>query len=110
MRDEVKAELWRRIIQEQAESGMGVRAWCRKHRVREAGFYWWRRELKGREVSGQTQFVPVRVTDASGETGESHLGSYIAIVLAGGRQIHLYGQVDRQVLADVLAVVEGRAC
>lgn len=106
MRDAVKAELWQRIIREQADSGIGVRAWCHKHRVREAGFYWWRRALRGREVSGQMQFVPVRVTEEDGERGES----YIAIVLAGGRQIRIHGHVDRQVLSDVLAVVEGRAC
>jgi hypothetical protein len=50
-------------------------------------------------------FVPVRVTEEALE----HAGP-IEIVLSGGRVIRLRGHVDRQMLADVLAVMEGQAC
>jgi hypothetical protein len=51
-------------------------------------------------------FVRVRVrakepTDRAGQ---------MEIVLAGGRTVRLSGPLDRRMLADVLAVLEGPAC
>jgi hypothetical protein len=50
-------------------------------------------------------FVPVRVTEDALPPA-----SPIEIVLAGGRCVRVSGPVDRQVLADVLTVLEGQAC
>ena len=41
-RDLQKEAAWRRRLGRQAESKQSVRAWCRKHRVTETAFYWWR--------------------------------------------------------------------
>ena len=105
-RDLKKESFWRRLVREQAGSGMPVRAWCRKHRVKEVAFYWWRRELARRDAEQPVSFVPVHV---SGDHRVEE-GSRIEIVLAGGRRVRIRGRVDRQVLADVLAVMEGQAC
>ena len=51
-RDESKADYWRRVIRRQGGSGLSVRAWCGRHDVSEAS-YWWRRRL-GR--SGRVAF------------------------------------------------------
>lgn len=72
-RDLEKEAAWRRRLREQGKSGQSVRAWCRRHGVRETAFYWWRKELARRDAerlaSGQgdtrkraASFVPVRVT------------------------------------------------
>lgn len=50
LRDLDKASAWRRSIAAQAESGKSVRSWCRLHDVKEASFYWWRRELARRDT------------------------------------------------------------
>jgi transposase len=118
---------WRRIIGEHAHSGLTIRAFCRRGKLHESAFYFWRRELERRDVeqrqteqeqlkrpSAQAAFVPVRVArdvplEASGR---------IVIMLSGGRRVHVVGPVDRQALADVLAVLaaasperlEGRPC
>lgn len=106
-RDRDKATAWRRAMRAQAGSGMSVRSWCCKHRVKEASFYWWRRTLARRDAQApQPAFIPVRVSE-QGSDGERHS---IEIVLADGRRVCVSGSVDRQALADVLDVLERRAC
>jgi len=104
-RDLSKESFWRRLVRRQATSGLSARAWCRRHGQREFAFYWWRRELARRDAE-QTTFAPVHVAGDEAAGGEG----WIEIVLAGQRRIRLSGRVDRQVLADVLAVMEERAC
>ena len=43
--------------------GLSIRAFCRKHAVRESAFYFWRRDLAEREAAqaASAAFVPVRV-------------------------------------------------
>ena len=127
---------WRRIIRQHAWSGLNIRDFCRKSNLRESAFYFWRQELKRRGLdrsdaehssgvalarpeeqrkrpSGQATFVPVRVTDDVRADG-----GRIEIVLSGGRRVHVVAPVDRQALADVLAVLaaasperlEGQPC
>jgi len=35
-----------RVLQEQRESGLTVRAWCATNRVKESNFYYWLREVR----------------------------------------------------------------
>lgn len=128
-RDLRKESAWRLRLGRQAESGQSVRAWCRKHRVTETAFYWWRRELARRDAERKrsarrgagrqaASFVPVHVSDApvsvSGESawgGDQHGGdSEIEIVLTDGRRVRITGRVPGQALADVLDVLERRPC
>jgi transposase-like protein len=120
---------WRRIVRQQGAGGLTVREFCRRSDLRESTFYFWRRELLRREASQQGQahgrppskaaFVPVCVTTGAVEWAahEDTLDAppHIEIVLAGGRRIHVTAPVDRQALADVVAVLdarrpEGHAC
>jgi transposase-like protein len=100
-RDERKEAFWRRVVGRQGESGETVRGFCRKKGLRESAFYFWRRELARREAAPPA-FLPVQVTE------EAAAGGRIEIVLSGGRQVHVAGPVDREALAAVLAVLEGR--
>ena len=107
-----KESFWREMVRGQSGSGMSVRAWCRRHALTEPAFYGWRRRLaeRDRENSSAT-FVPVCVTDDGVAAGvaatdaRSAGAGRIEIVLAGQRRVHLIGPVDRQALADVLAVL-----
>jgi len=106
-RDMSKELFWRQRVSEQADSGFSVRAFCRERDLKEVAFYWWRRELARRdEETREASFVPVHVTDDSAENGDSQ----IEIVLADGRCVRVAGVVDRQMLTDVLDVLERRAC
>jgi len=101
-RDSKKESFWRRMVEGQAASGLGVRAWCRKQGLREYSFYAWRRELGLRDAeAGQPVFVPVRVAESAPTNGEG----WLEIRLAGERCVRIQGRVDRQTLTDVLAVL-----
>jgi len=105
-----KEAFWRRMLRGQSQSGLSVRAWCDRHAVRETALYWWRAQLARRDAEAPT-FVPIHVSAES-----SVPAGRIEIVLAGDRRVHLVGPVDRQALADVLAVLadhvsaEARGC
>ena len=104
-----KEQFWREAMRRFAGSGQSVRRFCKAGGLSEPSFYFWRRALAERDArSAKTArasvpaFVPVRIADP--------LVAPIEIVLGGGRHVHLHGSVDRQVLTDVLAVLEARPC
>lgn len=101
-----KERHWRQSVREQAGSGLGTRAWCLKHGVELKAFYRWRIKLIRRDAEQPASFVPVHLT----EEPPAGKASRIEIRLAGGRRLRISGRVDRQVLADVVAVLEGQAC
>jgi hypothetical protein len=100
VRDKSKEAFWRRTMHRQRQSGLTVRAFCREHALRETAFYFWRRELARREIA-DVVFMPVKVV----EEAPALAGGRIEIVLSGDRRVHVAAPVDRQALADVLAVL-----
>jgi hypothetical protein len=117
-RDKGKEAFWRKTQRQQASSGLTIRAYCRKHRLGEPLFYFWRRELARRDlIRKQRSFVAVRVREESGAKNPVHNGGSQAnrigclkIACAGGYRVMVSGPVDRQALRDVLAVLEGLSC
>ena len=106
-RDLTKEAAWRRRLARHADSGQSVRAWCLRHRVKEAAFHWWRRELARRDAEAQgCSFVPVHVTDEPSRDGDG----LIEIELTDGRRVRVTGTVNREMLTQVLDVLERRAC
>jgi hypothetical protein len=127
-RDGRREARWRSIVREHVRSGLGVREFCRRGKLTETAFYFWRGELQRRQVEGSTwreghlsgvalakpeeqreaiepppkpAFVAVRVD----EQVASPAGGRMEIELPGGRRVHVAPPVDRQGLADVLAVL-----
>ena len=116
-RDLAKEAAWRRRVARHAGSGQSVRAWCRRHRVKEAAFHWWRRELARRDAEASAiSFVPVQVTEEPARDGDPGGGdrrsgaAQIEIELTDGRRVRVTGTVDRELLTQVLDVLERRAC
>jgi transposase-like protein len=137
-RDRRREARWRRIIREHGRSGLGVREFCRRGKLTETAFYFWRRELQRREgerheaehLSGvasakpeeqrrqpthrawrrQTTAAPTFVAVQVAKDIAIAGGGRIEIELSGGRRVHVTAPVDRQALADVLAVLEGAPC
>jgi len=108
VRDKSKEAFWRRTVRRQGQSGLTVRAFCREHELQETAFYFWRRELARREVADRRSaaFMPVQVVEET----PAPAGGRIEIVLSGDRRVHVAAPVNRQALADVLAVLEAAAC
>jgi hypothetical protein len=96
---------WRQHIEQQRSSGLSVRDYCDAHDLTESSFYLWRRTLAERDRESTPAFVPVVITDAPRVEA-----SPIEIRLAGGQRVRVRAGCDRKLLADVLAVLEGRPC
>jgi len=106
-RDFQKEAYWRELVHRQSVSGTSIRGWCRDHGVQEATFQWWRRELARRDAEApSSSFMPVQVTEAPERDGAPQ----IDIMLADGRRVRVTGPVNRQMLTDVLDVLERQAC
>jgi len=106
-RDPAKEAVWRQRLERHADSGQSVRAWCRRHRLKETAFHWWRRELARRDAEAQAaSFVPVHVAEDPAGDGNPH----IEIRLTDGRRVRVTGPVNRDMLTEVLDVLERREC
>jgi hypothetical protein len=107
-RDLGKERQWRRWIEEQQSSGLGVRAFCSRRGLAEHNFYQWRKLLCERDrdepsTSAAHLFVPVELAGALAD-------NRIEIVLSGGQRVTVPTGFDGATLAQVVAVLEGRSC
>jgi len=104
---------WQGIIREQLRSGRSVREFCRKCKLAESTFYFWRRVLARRveepskrsSRAARAAFVPVRMAE---EVSAGSVGR-MEILLSGGHRVQVTPPVDGPALAAVLAVLENLA-
>lgn len=64
-----KEQFWRLVLDEQAASGLSVRAFCRQEGISEPSYYAWRKELAVRDAKPASRpdkpnVVPVQVIDS----------------------------------------------
>ena len=99
---------WRNLIAEQKESGQSAAAFCRARGVREALFYYWKKQLQ--EVA-QRQFVEVQVAkpDLSQRHSGAALGTTIEVRLGNGRSLMVAPEFDAGHLRALLAVLESES-
>jgi len=104
--NEAKHEHWRGVLRQWRASGLKVRRFCERHRIRESQFWWWRRRLEESPASdGQPAFVPVTLVEPCEPARAA-----IDIRLSSGHRLRVRSGCDRQLLADVVAVLEGQPC
>lgn len=112
-RDREKGRYWERTIREAARSGMSIREFCRRHRLRESQFYWWQRKLKAGREERTVRRPGVNGSQASfalmsDEPGATDVG--IELVLGDGRRLRIRQGVDEETLRSVLAALEPARC
>jgi hypothetical protein len=94
--------IWRRVVAGHAGSGLSIRAYCAKHRVKEPAFYWWRTELARRDApKPKAAFVPVVV-----KAGAVAATDGVSIELRGGRVLRLPAMTVTQV-AELVRLIDG---
>ncbi len=111
--DVEKARYWQRTISEAARSGMSIREFCRRRRLRESQFYWWQRKLKAGRDTRTVRQPTVNGNQASfalvsEEAGATDAG--IELVLGDGRRLRIRQGVDEETLRSVLAALEPARC
>jgi hypothetical protein len=106
------ADRWRAIIAQQRESGLGMAEFCRQRSIPPTRFYSWRQKLEGprkvrsRSVSPRpSSFVSVKLASAKAARSSSML----EVCLRGGRRLRVRGALQRQLLVELIDVLEGLA-
>ena len=99
---------WRNLMAEQKESGQSVAAFCRTRGVREALFYYWKKQLQ--EVA-RSQFVELQVAkpDLSQRHSGAALGMPIEVRLGNGRSLMVAPEFNAGHLRALLAVLESES-
>ena len=120
-RDPRREVFWREQLARHGSSGLSVRAFCRRERLNESSFYFWRRTIRDRDRAGKSpppamacrgveadgvqpvpSFLPVIVRD-DGEAGAS-----MSIELAGGRLLRFPDSISAERLANIILALETR--
>jgi len=104
-----REQFWRRHINQQSASQLSIRAYCRRHGLKEHSFHSWRRTIAKRdhhgkpvpEPLGTPAFLPIAVVDGPARFHDSP----IEIRLVDGRRVRIRAGCDRTLLADVLAIL-----
>ena len=110
-----KEEFWRLVIEEQRNSGLTARAFCRREGISEASFYGWRTRLDKRDGQanhGGRQLVPVQIVDSAGQKAQSHVVANrplstrtMEVVTPSGILVRVDEFIEPTRLADLVGVI-----
>lgn len=113
-RDLEREQIWRRHLEQQRSSGVTARAYCRANALHESAFFFWKKEIAKRDSESASRttdaspaapaapaFMPVAVIDPLPDRTETP----IDIRLAEGHRVRVRSGCDRDLLADVLAML-----
>jgi hypothetical protein len=56
LRDPQREQFWRDVMAGRSAGGLTVREYCRRHRIPETAFHYWRRELRRRRPRRRRSF------------------------------------------------------
>jgi transposase-like protein len=97
------AEVWRRRVAEQRRGGLSIAAYCLRHGLSEASFYYWKRKFRDEPAADRSParatFLPIAVAETNGS---------IEIVRPDGLVLRV--PCDERVLRMTLGVLESPAC
>jgi transposase-like protein len=108
-RDADREAFWRRTLRAFAKSGLSVREFCHREKVRESAFYFWRRTLRERGLtqrgtkprsSKPPAFVPLVLRDATSTATD------ITLELRGGRSLRFSDSFPVDRLAALVLALE----
>jgi len=107
--DAETARYWQQRLGEAVRSGISIREFCWRRRLKESQFYWWQRRLRlgRREGAGYwpgvngpaASFALVSVAGGAAE-------ARIELVLSGGQRLRITKGVDEPTLRTVLGALQ----
>ena len=113
------ASRWRKLIDQQRESGLSVSVYCRERGISAASLFAWRRRLRPASgFPGAEMFKPVKLLteskrrsadDAEPVAIESPGVSFIELCLPGERRLIVRRGFDRGLLLDLLDALEPKS-
>ena len=103
---------WREIMRRWGESGLSQAVFCRRHKLRDGQFSWWKRWLAGMAARGEGQsgaaaptFVPVNIVQAA-VVDENQL----ELLLKGERSLRFCAGIDPARLSAIVKALEAPPC
>ena len=107
--DEAKHAYWLEVLRQWQASDLGIREFCRRHRHHESQFWFWKRRLAHKldaaPANLKPAFLPVTVVETAAPSAPA-----IDVRLPSGHRLRVRAGCDRQLLADVVAVLESKPC
>src|SRR5271167_3569547 len=101
-----KEQFWRSTVQRWRRSGMSVRAFCEAHRLAQATFYAWRRNLTEQPAKA-VRFVPVQVRpEVTVRCGGDEALDALELILDGRHRLQVRPGFDADTLQRLLALLE----
>jgi|SRR5271170_1373895 len=103
---------WERLVREQRDSGLSVKAFCTQHSLTASSLFAWRRKLKRPPTEFQSEspaaFAAVKIAGKSSEADAAVdiPDSGIALCLSRGRRLLLRRGFDRRLLLDLLELLD----
>lgn len=97
---------WRKLIEQQRESGLPVWAYCRERGLSAASMFAWRRRLA--RGAGIFKAVKIVASAARSASENEKSDSALELCLPGGRHLMVRRGFDRQLLLDVIDALEGK--
>jgi transposase-like protein len=103
IQDPGREAFWRRIVTKREKSGLSVRAFCRREKLRESAFYFWRRTIQRRGPKPRARrspaFVPLVLSEVNATSG-------ITLELRGGRTLRVSESFPVDRLAGLVLALE----
>lgn len=99
-----KDSIWAKRIADQEESGLSVLAWCRKEKVTDSQYYYWKKKLKYQKQQSYAPVTwqPLAVVDAENEMQE---GIAKVTIECGKAKVSLKGQISAETIETLLEVI-----
>jgi hypothetical protein len=94
---EERRQLWRKLISQQEQSGLSVRAFCKEHRTSEHSFYQWRKRL--------AEQLPMKFALVETSRGAPTAVAAMEVILASGERLRIVPGIDAATLRLVLSVL-----
>ena len=94
---EERRQFWRRLITQQEQSGLSVRAFCQQHRASEHSFYQWRKRL--------SEVVPMKFALVETSRSAPAAVAAVEVVLVSGERLRIAPGIEAATLRLVLSVL-----
>jgi hypothetical protein len=94
---EERRQLWCKLIEQQEQSGVSVRAFCQQHGTSEYSFYHWRKRLAAR--------LPMKFALVEANRAAPAAVAGVEVMLASGERLRITPGFDVSTLRLVLSVL-----
>ena len=107
-RNPAREAKWRQVLARHAQSGLSVRAFCRREGLPESAWYAWRRTIRERDTAGEARQLAARPAFVSLVVRPEGAASDAQAVmeLRGGRVLRLPASMPPAQLAAVVHAIE----